>query len=242
MSLVGTLGRIAVGVMVAKGASKMLGGGSRGGGGGLGGLLGSVLGGGAAGGGSRPGAGGGLGDMGALLGGSSGGGQRSGGGLGGLLESIAGGGAPNAGAAPSGGSFGDMLNSALQGNKPAAPSQSHEDQARLLIRAMITAAKSDGQIDQTEQQKIVEHLGDDMTEEERQFVISEIQSPFDPDGFIRDVPSQAAQQVYMMSLMGIDLDSQAEAKYLDSLRSKLGLSKDISNAIHAQLGAPTLYG
>ncbi|MGQ7847940.1 DUF533 domain-containing protein [Granulosicoccus sp. 3-233] len=266
MSLVGTLGRIAVGIAVAKGVGKMVnrGGASSGGAGGLGGMLGSVLGGGGAGGlggglggalggllggqqggqqGNNMNQGGGLGDLGALLGGKSGG--SMGGGLGGLLESISGGASGLSGGSsvpsPAGGSLGDLLNSALQGNKVPEPEPAQEDLARILIQAMVNAAKSDGNIDQSEQQKIVAHLGDEVTEEERQFVIGEMRAPLDLEGFIRSVPQGAEMQVYMMSLLGIDLDSREEAVYLDKLRKGIGMSEEQANAIHQKLGVPTLY-
>jgi len=249
MSLVGTLGRIAVGVAMAKGVGKMmnssrsggggglgsaLGGGS---GGGLGGLLGSVLGGGAG------GSSGGLGGLGSLLGGGAAGGGMAGG-LGGLLESISGGGsaAGNAGnTAPSSGSLGHLLNGALQGNSIPEPEPAQEDLAKLLIVAMVNAAKSDGDIDQTEQQKIVANLGDEVSDEERQFVISEMQRPLDAQGFINSIPQGAGPQVYMMSLLAIDLDSREEAQYLDMLRKGVSMSEDEANAIHQKLGVPTLY-
>lgn len=256
MSLVGTLGRIAVGVALAKGVGKMVGG-ARGGSssgagglGGLGGLLGSVLGGGS---GASAGGGGGLGDLGALLGGKAGAPGGMAGGLGGLLESIAGGvggaaagststgGSMNEVQSPVGGSLGDLLNSALQGNKIPEPEPAQEDQARILIRAMVNAAKCDGQIDQEEQKKIVSHLGDEVSDEERQFVISEMQSPLDTEGFLKSVPRGAEMQVYMMSLLGIDLDSREEAQYLDTLRKGIGMSEDQCNAIHQKLGVPTIY-
>ena len=265
MSLVGTLGRIAVGVAMAKGVGKMMNSGKSGaGGGGLGGGLGSALGGvlggkggsggglggllgGLMGGGSSAGSsGGGLGNLGSLLGGGSGAAAGGGmaGGLGGLLESISGGGsaAGNAGAtAPSSGSLGDLLNGALKGDKIPEPEPAQEDQARLLIRAMVNAAKSDGNIDQEEQQKIVSNLGDDVSDEERQFVISEMQSPFDAQGFISSIPQGSGPQVYMMSLLGITLDTPEEAKYLDALRKGVNMSESEANAIHNKLGVPTLY-
>ncbi len=268
MSLVGTLGRIAVGIALAKGVGKMVnrGGASTGGAGGLGGMLGSVLGGGGSAGGLGGGLGGalggllggqqntqqgsnvsqsgGMGDLGALLGGKAGGSMA--GGLGGLLESISGAASGGASAgssvpSPSGGSLGDLLNSALQGNKVPEPEPAQEDLARILIQAMVNAAKSDGNIDQSEQQKIVAHLGDEVTEEERQFVIGEMQSPLDLDGFIKSVPRGSEMQVYMMSLLGIDLDSREEAVYLDKLRTGMGMSEEQANAIHQKLGVPTLY-
>lgn len=250
MSLLGTLGKVAVGIAMAKGVSKMVGGGS--GGGGLGGMLGGALGGsgGSAGGGlggllggalSGGGAGG-AGGLGSLLGGGGAGGMA--GGLGGLLESMSGGNAPaaNAGAsAPSSGSLGHLLNGALQGDSIPEPTPAQEDQARILIQAMVNAAKSDGEIDQTEQQKIVANLGDEVSDEERQFVISEMSAPLDAEGFIRSIPAGAGPQVYMMSLLAIDLDSREEAQYLDTLRKGVGMSEQDANAIHQKLGVPTLY-
>ena len=250
MSLVGTLGKVALGVVVARGVGKMMSGGA---GGGLGGLLGgqggagglgSLLGG-AQQGGQQQQQGGGLlggqgggaaGGLGGLLGGAQ---QQGGGGLGGLLESL-GGGAAAGGAA---GGLGGLLNGALSGQQQAEqPTQQQEETAKILIQAMVNAAKSDGQIDEAEQQKIVSNLGEEVSEEERQFVLSEMQTPLDIDAFIRNVPRGAEQQVYLMSLMAIDLDSQAEAQYLDKLREGFGMTQEASNAIHQQLGVPTLYG
>lgn len=262
MSLVGTLGRIAVGVALAKGVGKMMnrGGAAGGAGGGLGGLLGGALGGGGAGGGLGGALGGALsggglgggglggalsgGGLGSLLGGNAqagAGGAGQTGGLGGLLESIAGGNTQAAPSAPVGGSLGDLLNSALQGDKIPEPEPAQEDQARILIRAMVNAAKSDGEIDKSEQEKIVSHLGDEVSDEERQFVISEMQAPLDINGFVNSIPKGAEMQVYMMSLLGIDLDSREEAQYLDTLRKSIGMNEDQCNAIHQKLGVPTLY-
>jgi len=257
MSLVSTLGRIAMGIAVAKGVGKMVnrGGASNAGAGGLGGLLGSVLGGqkgptggigdvlGSVLGGGNKG-GGGLGDLGALLGGGSASAGQSGslpGGLGGLLESMAGGGSGSSTSAPAGGSLGDLLNSALQGKKTPEPAPAQEDQARILIRAMINAAKSDGEIDKAEQEKIVSNLGEEVSEEERQFVVNEMRSPLDLDDLVKNIPRGAEMQVYMMSLLGIDLDSQKEAQYLDSLRKSIGMNEQQANAVHKKLGVPTLY-
>jgi uncharacterized membrane protein YebE (DUF533 family) len=106
---------------------------------------------------------------------------------------------------------------------------------------MLNAAKSDGQFDKMEQQKITEHL-DDISQEEAAFVQNEMRQPLDVDAFVRSVPQGMEQQVYMMSLLAIDLDSQAEAQYLDKLAKGLNISQQASNQIHQQVGAPTLYG
>jgi len=247
MSLVGTLAKLAVGAMVAKGVGSVVRGGGSGGGG-LGGLLGGALGGALGGGGqTRQGGGlGGLGDLGALLGGGqSGAGARPGGagGLGGLLESIGGGGQANNGHAPGSGSLGGLLNGVLTGQQSApqaTPTQ--EEQAKVLIRAMIAGTKADGKVDQAEQQKIVDQLGDDISAEERNFVVGEMQSALDVNDLVRSIPKGSEQQAYMMSMMGMTLDTQEEAQFLDAFRKGLGISEQMANAIHEQLGAPQLYG
>lgn len=250
MSLVKTLGKLAVGALVAKGVGKVvqnkMGGGAAGRGanqanqGDLGGLLGGLLGGGSASAGRAGSAGG----MGELLGGGASAG--SGGGLGGLLESL-GGAAGQAGGQGSGqmggqaGGLGDLLNSVLQGgNTPVEPTQAQNQQAEVMLKAMLNAAKCDGQLDDAEKQKIMKNL-DDVTAEDMDFIRRELAAPVDVDGFVRSVPRGMEQQVYLMSLMAIDLDSKAEADYLDMLAKGMGISEQASNQIHQKLGVPTLY-
>ncbi len=230
-----------------------LGGGQQAGGGGLGGMLGGMLGGQQ--GNAQQGGQGGLGGMlGGMLGGQGGqagglggmlGGAAGGGGLGGLLESLGGQGAqqtPQQPQAPAQGGLGSVLNSAFDkfGEPDTAPTPSQEQQAQLFLRAMISAAKSDGSIDAGEKEKILGQLGD-VTQEEIQFVQAELAAPLDLEGLVRDVPAGMEQQVYLMSLMGIDLDSPAEAQYLDALAKGMNITPDVANAIHDKLGAPKLY-
>jgi len=225
MNLVGTLAKVAVGVMVSRGVGKMMGrGGSQSGG--LGGLLGGLVGG------AAQSSGGGLAGM---LGNALGSGG-AGGGLGGLLSSLGGG--QQAGGAQGG--IGGMLGQLMGGDTSAQPNAQQNTEAEILLRAMINSAKSDGGVDESEQRKILEHLGD-VSQDEVQFVQNEMAQPLDVDAFIRSVPQELAQQVYVMSLLGIDLDSQAEAQYLNQLSTGLGISNDLANQIHEKVGVPSLY-
>jgi len=225
MSLMGTLGKVAMGVIVAKGMGKMMGsGGSSSGGGLLGGLLGSVMGGN-----NSSSSGGGLSD---LLGGLAGK-TGEGSGLGGILDSLG-------GKSNSGGGLGDMFNNVLQGKEPEKVDDAQEKEAEILLRAMLNAAKSDGEIDEAEQKKITEHLKD-VSDEEAEFVRNELNLPLDVEGFIKSVPRGMEEKVYFMSLLAIDLDSEEEAKYLDQLSKGLSISHDVANQIHEKLGAPVLY-
>lgn len=212
--------------------------------------LGSVLGG-LMGGGGRQQAGGALGSV---LGGLTGGGgaPAGGGGLGNVLGGLLGGG----GAAAGGGGLGSLLGAAIgqfaqaqQGQQTSAAdhlpqgmtASQANDQATVLIRAMINAAKADGRVDQQEQEQIVGQLGE-VTQDEVNFIRNEMSQPLDVQGFIRSVPKGTEQHVYAVSLMAIDLDSNPEAQYLHQLAQGLGISQQASNQIHQQLGAKLLYG
>ncbi len=214
MSLMGTLAKVAMGIAVAKGVGKMMGGGRSGG------------------------SGGGLGD---LLGGLTGGGSKggSGGGLGGILDSLGGGSKISNSEGGSGGGLGDLLNNALQG-KEAPESTQQESEAKTLIRAMVYAARADGTLDDNEKSKITEKLGG-VSEDEANFVRQELTAPLDVKGFIQSIPRGMEEQVYMMSLFAIDLDSNEEAHYLDQLASGLNISHQACNQIHEKLGAPAIY-
>jgi uncharacterized membrane protein YebE (DUF533 family) len=118
--------------------------------------------------------------------------------------------------------------------------QQANDQAVLLIRTMINAAKADGQIDQAEQQAILEKLGQ-VTQEEIAFIRSEFAKPLDLESFVNDVPRGMEHQVYLLSLATIDLDKQSEANYLGALAQALRITPDEANAIHEQLGAPKIF-
>jgi len=224
MNLVGMLGKMLLSNALSKGSG--------------GNLLGSILGG-------QSGGTGQSGGLGSLLGGLAGGGAASGAGgnLGGLLGQLMGGSTGGAGAGASSGGLGSLLGAALgqqQAQTPAAPSAEHTDQAALLIRAMINAAKSDGQVDVKEQEKIVGRLGE-VDAREAEFIRAEMAKPLDVNAFVGSVPAGMGQQVYLMSLLSINLDNKAEAQYLDQLAKGLGITHEISNQLHTEVGAPTLY-
>jgi uncharacterized membrane protein YebE (DUF533 family) len=209
---------------------------------GLGGqLLGSILGGG----GGNSGGGGIGGLLGSVLGGGGGGQQSSGGGMAGLLGGLLGGGG---GAQSGGGGIGDLLGMVMGGGAAKAEEVPEEhraaanDTAAVMIRAMVNAAKSDGRIDQAEQDNIVSKLGEEVSQAEIDFLKAEFAAPLDVAGFARQVPAGMEQQVYFLSLTSIDLDTQNEAQYLGSLAQEMKLDPSICNQIHDQVGAPKIFG
>lgn len=266
MSLMKTLAKVAIGVAAAKGAKALMqnrsGGGTRtagsgsvfGGGmsrneyqskgrGGIEDMLGSVLGGGAA--------GGGLGSVLAGLGASAGrGGGMDGlagrmtgagaGGLGGLIGALTG--AAQGQQRADAPDFGSQLNDAFvrQAEPQVPPTPDQEAAAGLMLVAMVMAMKADGQIDQAEKARLLDKLND-ATPEERAFVERAMGTDMSVRDLAAAIPQGLEPQVYAMSVMAIDLDSQAEAEYLDRLARAVGLSKQMVNQIHEQLGVPTLY-
>ncbi len=69
-----------------------------------------------------------------------------------------------------------------------------------------------------------------------------MESPVDAKALAREVPQGAEAQTYAMSLIACDLDSDAEAQYLNSFAVALGLQENTVNQIHSQMGEPPLYG
>jgi uncharacterized membrane protein YebE (DUF533 family) len=95
----------------------------------------------------------------------------------------------------------------------------------LLVRAMIAAAKADGQIDTQESQKILEQInGLGLPAEDKAFLFEEYARPLDMQALCSavDTPEHAAE-VYAASLLMLDPPSAPERIYLDQLAGALGL-------------------
>lgn len=131
----------------------------------------------------------------------------------------------------------DMMETVLRGTPAGA---AMEEQAKLMLRAMIQAAKSDGELDEQEKQTIIGELGDDISDEERAFVQDQLNAPIDVMGLAADSGAPLKTQIYATSLAAIRLDNAREASYLRELSTALGLSAAERDQIHTYMGAPTL--
>jgi uncharacterized membrane protein YebE (DUF533 family) len=211
-----------------------LGGGS--GSGGLGGILGNVLN-----------------DAGAAVGGKQ---NLALGGLGALAGALLGGGGKSLGGALGGGVMallGTMAYQALKGGssqqsevplgllepQSAAERQQLERHSEIVLKAMINAAKADGQIDQGEMQRIVGKLQESgMGKEAQQYVLTEMTKPLDTQALIGSAKGQPAlaAQIYAASLLAIEVDTPAEKKYLDQLAAGLGIKPEVTQRIKDMVG------
>ncbi|MHB8791250.1 MAG: tellurite resistance TerB family protein [Desulfobulbaceae bacterium] len=124
----------------------------------------------------------------------------------------------------------------------AAVTASGQNDAVLLIRAMIAAANADGAIDQEERQRILDKFRNaDLSAEEHAFLVNELFSPSNLEGIVSQISSEAmAHQVYGVSLLAITVDTDAERAYLQTLGQRLGLSPADRDSMHRALGIENL--
>ena len=117
--------------------------------------------------------------------------------------------------------------------------QALENDAEIIVKAMINAAKADGKIDQKEIERIVGKLDDDgLTPEEKDFFMTEANKPLDLNSVVASAgnePEQAAQ-IYAASLLAIEVDTRAEQTYMQQLASGLGLHPQVASQIERTLG------
>jgi uncharacterized membrane protein YebE (DUF533 family) len=109
----------------------------------------------------------------------------------------------------------------------------------LLARAMIAAAKADGQIDVQESQTILNQINAlALPSEDKAFLFEEYGRPLDIAGLAAAVPTpEQAAEVYTASALMVDPPSPPERIYLDALASALGLDGALAGQIEATVAA-----
>ncbi|MDY6400411.1 MAG: DUF533 domain-containing protein [Synergistales bacterium] len=109
------------------------------------------------------------------------------------------------------------------------PQQQATD-AEIILIAMIDAAKADGQVDADELNKIMSNLKSSGAGQEGvNYVIQKLQGPMETAKIVAAVKGrpELAAQVYSASLMAIEVDTDAEKKYLDKLAKAMGLNSNV---------------
>lgn len=126
----------------------------------------------------------------------------------------------------------------MEAETPEAKQALDED-AEIIVKAMINAAKADGRIDEKEIQKIIGKLEKGgLTEEEKAFFVSEAEKPMDLDKVIRSSRGKIdkAAEIYAASLLAIKVDTPAEQEYMKQLASGLKLHPEVASYIEQTLG------
>jgi uncharacterized membrane protein YebE (DUF533 family) len=126
---------------------------------------------------------------------------------------------------------------------PFNPSAETDQQSlgRNLLRAMIAAAKADGHVDAAEQANVFAQMDKmALSAEDKAFVIDELRKPLDIDAVARGArtPEEAAE-IYVASLLAIDVDNPSERGYLDMLAARLKLDAKLIAHLHATVEGAT---
>lgn len=167
------------------------------------------------------------------LGGSDASSGSRGNSLGGLLGGLAG---------AAGGATGAGKMTGLLDRTRAMPEDSAEEEqvSGLMVRAMVQAARADGEIDERERQTLMEILGDS-DPQETAFLQAQMTAPVDAKSLAADTPEGHEIEVYTSAVLAIEPDNRAEAEFLDELARGLNIGQRQVNDIHEANGKPPLY-
>ncbi|MGB3726003.1 MAG: tellurite resistance TerB family protein [Glaciecola sp.] len=107
----------------------------------------------------------------------------------------------------------------------------------LLMRAMISAAHSDGHIDNTERERIFAQVDTmDLSVQEKATLFDELRKPLSLSELVAQVPdAQTGIEVYAASASAIDLNEPSSQSYLQALSGQLCIPTELTASIHQQL-------
>lgn len=129
-------------------------------------------------------------------------------------------------------------------DSPFVPDLGQEQQLnRALLRAMVAAAKADGEIDELEQRRIVQHLErDSVDNDDRDYVQRLLREPADIEAVVREARCpETAAELYAASLIAIDPARPAERGYLAMLAARLGLEPALVEHLQATVAQAKDY-
>lgn len=129
---------------------------------------------------------------------------------------------------------------AAAASAPAAlPAPKAEARSRVLLKAMIAAAKSDGHVDARERERFEAELH--RAEADPQllaWIETELSRPLEPaDVAAGATTPELAAEVYLASLLVVDETSTMERAYLDALALELRLDAGLKAQLEAQAAA-----
>ncbi len=124
--------------------------------------------------------------------------------------------------------------SRVNGDEARALVEPLPSESRVVLRAILNAARFDGHIDERERDLIdkeIARLGGDASL--RDWVEAELRQPLDPHAIAADVAGNPllASEVYMASLLVIGEADFLERDYLDRLAENLALDADLKQRL-----------
>ncbi len=109
-----------------------------------------------------------------------------------------------------------------------------------LVRAMIAVARADGRLDAQESQIIFQKINSlGLDSESQNLLVQEMGHPVDVDAIVNSASSpEIAAEIYIASLLAVDVDNAAEKAYLAMLSARLqlppGLVTELENQVEVQ--------
>ncbi len=106
-----------------------------------------------------------------------------------------------------------------------------------LVRAMIAAARSDGRLDAQESQAIFQRIETlELAPDDQALLVAEMGQPVDVDAIVASATSpEIAAEIYVASLLAVDVDTVAEKSYLAMLAARLKLAPELVSELHRQV-------
>jgi len=124
---------------------------------------------------------------------------------------------------------------------PEGDTNGRETLGLTLVRAMIAAARADGRLDAQESQAIFQRIASlELPPDDQALLVKEMGRPVDMDAIVNSATSpEVAAEIYIASLLAVDVDTPAEQSYLAMLAARLNLDPDLVAELHRQVAAQT---
>lgn len=121
---------------------------------------------------------------------------------------------------------------------PPSQPEAADALGRVLLDAMIAAARADGRLDAAERRALFEQVARlDLPEGERAELFAALERPVELPALVAAATTQErAVEIYTASLLAIDVDTPAERGYLAMLAGALGLPEALVAQIHREAG------
>lgn len=113
----------------------------------------------------------------------------------------------------------------------------------ILVRAMIAVARADGRLDAQESQAIFQKINSlGLDSESQNLLVQEMGHPVDVDAIVNSAKSpEMAAEIYIASLLAVDVDNAAEKSYLAMLAARLQLPLALVTELESQVEAQKTF-
>ncbi len=119
--------------------------------------------------------------------------------------------------------------------------ENNESGQMIILRAMITAANTDGHIDENERQRIYDQVDNlELSMQDKAGLFDELRHPMSLEQQVAAVPNfETAVEVYAASVLAIDEQQAQSQHYLNRLATSMMIPRELVDAVHHEASAMT---